>query len=432
MALETFGNFKCGNTWNVGKEGATQLIAITKLLCGASFLRGANRLATNNDLQKVTADIKEAIASTSNSAHPPTTTSYAAAAKRGLGGTPLQAAPPRQKVLAELQEKQIFISTKNVSRDAPFLKWEPAIVTRYCNDIIANFFEKNPGLVPPAAQAVRGISKSATENITLTFKTTEDADKARAHASKWVKHVNPRATSPERSFAVVAHNAPNNFWSDSDDLAAAIDNIELDNPHDTQEGCQIANLAWLSGAEVREKTKRGPLMLSFRSKAAANEAIENGLVIEGIICSVSLYIPRPPQCFRCQDWGHRATGCPGEARCGRCAGPHATADHTCTHDHPCPPGQKCDTDRLKCANCKGNHASWTRACPVARAAFETQMQKEEYTTGKFEAYTPFTFADIEYTPGRRLNTHSLSPPPQPQPPLQINYIPATSPTGPHA
>ncbi|KAF8484172.1 hypothetical protein JB92DRAFT_3131821 [Gautieria morchelliformis] len=62
-ALETFGDFKRGTTWNVGKEGATQLIAITRLVREASLLYGANRLVTNNDLQKMTAKIKEAISS---------------------------------------------------------------------------------------------------------------------------------------------------------------------------------------------------------------------------------------------------------------------------------------------------------------------------------------------------------------------------------
>jgi hypothetical protein len=61
MALETFGDFKRGTTWNIGKEGAAQLIAITRLLCEASLLYGNNRLATNNDLQKAVSDIKEAI-----------------------------------------------------------------------------------------------------------------------------------------------------------------------------------------------------------------------------------------------------------------------------------------------------------------------------------------------------------------------------------
>ena len=51
-ALETFGDFKRGTTWNIGKEGAMQLIAITRLLHEASLLHGPDRLATNNGLKK--------------------------------------------------------------------------------------------------------------------------------------------------------------------------------------------------------------------------------------------------------------------------------------------------------------------------------------------------------------------------------------------
>jgi hypothetical protein len=39
-ALETFGDFKCGTSWNLGKEGAMQLMAITKLLREASLMYG--------------------------------------------------------------------------------------------------------------------------------------------------------------------------------------------------------------------------------------------------------------------------------------------------------------------------------------------------------------------------------------------------------
>jgi hypothetical protein len=164
-------------------------------------------------------------------------------------------------------------------------------------------------------------------------------------------------------------------------------------------------------------------MISYRTKAAANAAIENGIVIEGNICSVSLYIPRPPQCFRCQDWGHRATGCTREARCGRCAGPHSTADHLCSHEHPCPTGQRCSIDKPKCTNCQGEHASWTRACPAAKAAFETQTLKEEYATGKFETYTPFTFADADYTPGRSNDARPRAPSPHHPNPSSITSHP---------
>ena len=44
-------------------------------------------------------------------------------------------------------------------------------------------------------------------------------------------------------------------------------------------------------------------MISLKTKAAANATIDLNLTIRGITCSVSIYIPRPQQCFRCHGWG---------------------------------------------------------------------------------------------------------------------------------
>ena len=151
-------------------------------------------------------------------------------------------------------------------------------------------------------------------------------------------------------------------------------------------------------------------------------------VISG--CGFVIVLPSH-QCFWCQDWGHQAMGCTREAQCGCCAGPHTTADHTCAHAHPCPAGQRCNINKLKCINCQGDYASWTHTFPAAKAAFETQAQKEEYTTGKFESYTPFTFADTDYTPGKTYEGCPCTPTPPPSHP-QFNLIPATSPLTPTA
>ena len=66
-ALETFRDFKQGTTWNIGKEGTMQLIAIPKLLLETSLLHDPDRLATSNDLQKAVSDIKEVFVSSHGS-----------------------------------------------------------------------------------------------------------------------------------------------------------------------------------------------------------------------------------------------------------------------------------------------------------------------------------------------------------------------------
>ena len=92
--------------------------------------------------------------------------------------------------------------------------------------------------------------KSAAGNITLMFKTANDASLARTHAENWVKHIDPNATTPQRSYVVVVHNASTHVWSGPDDLTDAIEDIELHNADNSPEGKQIANLAWLNSPEA--------------------------------------------------------------------------------------------------------------------------------------------------------------------------------------
>ncbi|KAH9942976.1 hypothetical protein B0H21DRAFT_681100, partial [Amylocystis lapponica] len=89
----------------------------------------------------------------------------------------------------------------------------------------------------------------------------------------------------------------------------------------------IANICWLDNEAVRLAKGSGPLMISFRHKDVANRALDYNLAIHGINCNTSIYVPRPPQCYRCQDWGHRAAECKSEvAKCGKCTNAHETKD----------------------------------------------------------------------------------------------------------
>jgi hypothetical protein len=146
-----------------------------------------------------------------------------------------QAAIQKQKMTAELQQKQIFVSIKNVLKDAPILKWEPAILTRYCSDIIYNHFENTPDNAHMPLP-LQGITKSAIGNVTLMFKTIEDANRAHGCADKWVKNIDPAATTPQWSYAVMAHNASTDIWPDAEDLKDTINTIELCNSDNTPDG----------------------------------------------------------------------------------------------------------------------------------------------------------------------------------------------------
>jgi hypothetical protein len=65
---------------------------------------------------------------------------------------------------------------------------------------------------------------------------------------------------------------------------------------------------------------------------------------------VSLYIPRPMRCTKCQQYGHRMHQCYSRMKCARCTGNHKYED--CPNQH-----------EPRCANCQGSHSAGFRECP---------------------------------------------------------------------
>jgi hypothetical protein len=317
---------------------------------------------------------------------------YASALKRPIGTGPALAMSPKP----DMGEREIYISLKNCSQDTYLLKDHPTDALTKVNIIInAKLMEMGVGNMEINSQPIKSLRRINTGNIILTARTTEIANHLRTHAEEWAKEIEVNATAPQRSFAVVAHSAPASIWMEQSDMADAIKSIEDDNS-DLGLDFAIANICWLNGSAARSATKSGPLMISFKNKTSANKAIDDGLAIKGASCTVTLYVPRPPQCFRCQGWGHRAADCPGDEKCGKCAEDHATTGHPCKHNPPCVDKHNCKDEQYVCANCKGNHASWIRICPVAKAAFQLQSERREFSTGRYENITPATFADAVY------------------------------------
>ena len=71
--------------------------------------------------------------------------------------------------------------------------------------------------------------------------------------------------------------------------------------------------------------------------------------------------PKVLQCFKCQELGdHLAAACTKEQKCVLCSGPHRKTDCKATKNE------------FKCANCAGNHASWSQECPRLREAVDAK------------------------------------------------------------
>ena len=137
---------------------------------------------------------------------------------------------------------------------------------------------------------------------------------------------------------------------------------------------QITSIRWLHGDQPprqrdagQPQRTRGSLLIGLPTQEMQLRAIAGGIVI-----NAEFFPTRPfersllaTQCFRCSQWGHKASACGKPARCGQCAGPHETKECT-THM------------RTSCANCGQSHRAWEkRKCRAFKVYFEA-IQARRY------------------------------------------------------
>ena len=79
---------------------------------------------------------------------------------------------------------------------------------------------------------------------------------------------------------------------------------------------------------------------------------------------VKRYIPNPLRCYQCQEFGHSKKFCKKQLKCWKCGREG--------HD-----GSECDSETLCCVNCKGEHYSSSKTCPVWTLEKEIQRVKTE-------------------------------------------------------
>ena len=78
---------------------------------------------------------------------------------------------------------------------------------------------------------------------------------------------------------------------------------------------------------------------------------------------VSVYIPNPLRCFKCQRFGHGSKTCKGDTRCANCGQVgHNSSD---CHEQP------------KCCNCSGTHSASSKECPKWVLEKKVQQIKAE-------------------------------------------------------
>ncbi|GFW57109.1 uncharacterized protein TNCV_1116371 [Trichonephila clavipes] len=106
------------------------------------------------------------------------------------------------------------------------------------------------------------------------------------------------------------------------------------------------------------KTITSPLFILTFSK----HTLPENILIGYLNIKIRPYIPNPLRCFRCQSYGHGTASCRGAATCNKCS----STEHA---------SEACTTESRKCANCKGEHAAYSKICPKWQQEKEIQRIK---------------------------------------------------------
>jgi len=350
-------------------------------------------------------ELKESLMNSASNGHQQQTSgyTYAAAAANGTNNHNSENETHTKKISNHLD---ILVSMRGVTNPKEtFLYKLPANeAVGHTNDCIINYFGQPENGNHKLDAPIRSLRILRSGHLLITAKDNETL-KTLLQDTDWCKELDVEGIEiPHRTYSVVAHRAPADTFNANEDISSAIDQIQEENEHLGLD-FSIKSLTWLNGEKDRETDGFGPLRIDFKTKESANTAIGGNLSLGKNTCRTSIFVPRDYQCFRCQDWGHRATSCSRDVKCGLCAGGHSTAEHKCEHDKKCKDNKKCDRDKLKCANCSGSHASWIRACPTALQAFNRKARSATYKTGRYENETPWTYADIHKGSGSGNTNH---------------------------
>ena len=110
---------------------------------------------------------------------------------------------------------------------------------------------------------------------------------------------------------------------------------------------------------------------------------------------VKLYIPNPLRCYSCQEFGHSRKYCKKTPRCWKCGGEG--------HD-----GGECTSESSCCVNCKGDHYSSSKNCPVWIVEKDIQRVKAEKAIPYGEARRLVTSSSPSSAPSSYANAVKVS------------------------
>ena len=144
-------------------------------------------------------------------------------------------------------------------------------------------------------------------------------------------------------------------------MAATIKDLEEAN---TNQGITITKITPLRRKPRADRTSRNQSIIVFTENPhAADECIKLGFYINSERHKAEKYAPQLhiTQCYKCFEYGHRATHCKRKEKCGNCG----------SESHPT---TECQSLEHHCCGCKGSHQAWFPECPHRTAEGQRLME----------------------------------------------------------
>jgi len=166
-------------------------------------------------------------------------------------------------------------------------------------------------------------------------------------------------------YGIVVHGIPvADLDSTMMDHAKVIKQLEAENSMKTDTITKITPLRRRKKHSDSVTKLHHSIIIYMNDSHAANRCITNGFHVDYIHYAAERFTPQYQimQCFNCCDYGHRASSCKRESRCGKCSEKHNTRECKST------------TTTAHCFQCKGSHEAWHPQCP-ARIAEKERLEE---------------------------------------------------------
>ena len=257
----------------------------------------------------------------------------------------------REEVRQERQKYGVTLSLKDIDKPEKILSMPAKSIAERCQQAINRLFV-NTSETP----RVIGISKLA-KSIRLQFETEDEATTVRK-LDQTKKDVWDTAFEGLKlhipMHGIVVHGIPiANLPLTMMDSPKLIQQLESENHMETDTIVKISPLRRRMKNRNSETVQlHHSIIVYMNDKHFANKCISNGFYVDYLHYAAKKFVPQYQlmQCFNCCDYGHRATSCKRQSRCGKCGEKHNT--------------RECQSTTVQCFQCKGSHEAWHPKCPV--------------------------------------------------------------------